>query len=189
MYSFHIVRAKYSRSVRNAVGITILLLLWFGYPFLASPLFEKFKHVTDNHAILIFGYIIMFSPVALFFPFYPKVLGITYLIGTLEFTEQKLNILTKEISKQIPFIDIQQIRFRIGTGIGGSYKTSGDTFVTSIILKDRTVLKIHVTREWFKDEIKQKKYIWNKNIDFFDVLEKNKIRFEYNKHLKEEECL
>jgi len=164
MYTFHIVKAKHNSFVRSILLACLVILLLGGFPFCIIPIFDFLKTQSDNLYILTsLGLMIVFLGVLIMYWIYSQFIGKTYFIGTAEFTDHELNIMTKEMNKQIAFKEIRIIKLKRGTGLGGyTSNTMYNTYLVSIILKAEKSINLHITNEWFKDGIKQKKNIWNK---------------------------
>jgi formate hydrogenlyase subunit 4 len=81
MYSFNIVKAKYSRQKRNTLGIILFVALFLFIITLAT--------IIDNSKI---GTIIIVLHVIIISLVNYKILEKTYPVGTIEFDEDKITI-------------------------------------------------------------------------------------------------
>jgi hypothetical protein len=186
---FNIVKAKYSSRTRNI----LIGCLFFFYLIICPFLFTYYPldHFTNSIiSIKVIKILIIFSLLYIIVNINSKIIGKIYVIGNLCFDEKELKISTVEIVKQIPYKDIRLIKYKIATGkVGVSRVTNYDTYILFIIYKSGEILKIHVTKDYFKDGKRQQKFIWNNNYDLFDYFQVNFIRYEYDKNLSELECI
>jgi len=190
MYIFQIVKTKHSRLIRNIFSTLLFIIAFSSSVILSTTSKNILLEISDNIFVFTILYLlILVIPIILFWIVKSKIIGKYFVIGTLEFDEKKVIVFTTTINREISLKDIKIIEFRFGTGNGGKSHWSYDTYLASIILKDNTTYNIHLTRSSFKNNIEQKSFIWNNNIDLFCFLKKNKIKFEYNRHLKEKECI
>ncbi len=182
MYVFQIVKAKFTRRTRDVVGCVLILSCILGTPliFVLTP--QIFINVNK---------FIFFTPVVLsvtlLFYLLEVVISKTYQVGILGFTHDKFIVRTKKYYKEIYFEDVRIIKLKIGTGLGHWLQTK--TTLVSIIHYDKQVITLHVNREWFVGKSKQRKRIWNKNLDLLDLLDKNKFATNIKGKIRENECL
>jgi hypothetical protein len=195
MYIFQIIKPKYNRLTRVILKLLVFIVL-MGFLFLSFGIVLTVANFSI--AILVFIIIVLIYSIFLENFIRKKIIEKYSVIGKMEFNEEKLNIATKQTKKEILFAEINEIKLVVGMGYEGKGALINfhDTYLTSIILKDKTIFNIHITRNCFDTNITQEKPIWNKDVDLFDLLRRKEIKYmifeslEFKRPIKKEsECL
>ena len=177
IYSFAILKPKFSKRQRNIYGIfffVIYITLVLTIGFFVLPIFENIADSFLRKTLLI-SYFLGFA--LLLKTIYSKIIDDFYILGSIDFTTD--NILIKEqCNEQIIEIDnIKRIELIFSLGLTRNTK-SGKSYLMHIKTKHNGSINLEVSRNEYLNGKFSKSFIFNRKKDLFDVLKVLKIKVD-----------
>jgi hypothetical protein len=189
-YSFKIIEPRFKKIYRI---LLILILFIFFIVFFGKIIFDLINYIPSQfrkNDFIIFLYVvcIFFFTYSIFDFVLYYIIGSYKTIGTLIVNEeeQKITIISHNFKKEIDIKKIKEIKIKIGINAFTKSFSGHYSYIINLYTSEEiNPILLHITNNCFIQNKIVWKRLWNKRLDLLDVLEKNNIKLNHSKKIKE----